>query len=317
MQRNLPVLTLIAVVFSFFNWSCTKIDTTTLGSDLIPAVDNVHTFEETCDIETNQVMYGEDDSIKVKISDLHVLGNISNDPVFGTTNAKLYFELKPSFYPYYFGVAGDTINPTLIPGTKFDSAVLCLSFKSYYGDTTIPQRLRVYVLDENNDNFIKDSAYHLNYVPNGGANNGLGFAASDVKTILPTSVRGFTYFYPTGSIYDSINNQIRIPLTDAFLQNYIANWDTTPGSSKPYLSDSLFRSKIKGFAVVAEEGQGNGLFYVNLQDAATRLEVHYKKRNKNIIDTAYSSFSFLSTTGATINASAQATNLTRNRSGAE
>ena len=81
-----------------------------------------------------------------------------------------------------------------------------------------------------------------------------------------------------------------------------------------YRSDSLFNDRIKGFKIEAQ-GQGNGLFYVDLNDATTRLEIHYKRKNNNKIDTTYSSFYFSS--GVLTPASAHATHLVRDRSGAE
>ena len=35
-------------------------------------------------------------------TDDQILGNISNDPLFGKTNAKMFLELKPESYPWSF-----------------------------------------------------------------------------------------------------------------------------------------------------------------------------------------------------------------------
>ncbi|MES2848181.1 MAG: DUF4270 family protein, partial [Bacteroidota bacterium] len=269
MQRNFQRTSafFIAIIL-FFNWSCTKIDTTTLGSDLIPAVDNVHTFADTLLINTTQGF--SDDTSRIAYNELHPLGSITNDPLFGKTNADLYVQLKPNFFPYFFGVTGDTINPALNPNTGFDSAVLCLSYKTFYGDTLMPQTLTVYEINSNTENF-KDSSYRLDFLPDAG----LGAMLGQI-TILPNDVKKFTYF--KGSRKDSINNQIRIPLSDGYLRNtLLASLDTSATSTGIYRSDSLFKVKMKGFAVIASGGQANGLFYVDLTEAATRLEVHYRK----------------------------------------
>ena len=49
-------------VFSaiFLLTACTKIDTTHLGSDLIPSVDNVNTFETTLDVVANNYIGNEE-----------------------------------------------------------------------------------------------------------------------------------------------------------------------------------------------------------------------------------------------------------------
>ncbi len=100
MQRNFKGTSafFIAIIL-FFNWGCTKIDTTTLGGDLIPAVDNVHTFADTLLITTTQGFF--DDTSRVVYNELHPLGAITNDPLFGTTNADLYVQLKPGFFPLF------------------------------------------------------------------------------------------------------------------------------------------------------------------------------------------------------------------------
>lgn len=310
MLRNILRTSAFFVAFIlFFTWGCTKIDTTTLGSDLIPAVDNVHTFADTLAITGTQG-YFDDTSSRVVYSDLHVLGSITNDPVFGKTNADLYLQLKPGFFPYYFGNAGDTINAALNPKTGFDSAVLCLSYKSFYGDTLMPQTFEVYQINANTTNF-KDSSYKLDFLPDGGTGNMIG-----TVTILPTDVRKYTYF--KGSRKDSINLQIRIPLFDAFFRNTLtlpANLDTSSASEGLYRSDSFFLNKMKGFAIIAKGGSANGLFYTDITDAATRLEVHYRKQNRNVLDTTFSTFNF--STGFTSRISAQATHLVRDRTGAE
>jgi hypothetical protein len=295
----------IAIIL-FFNSGCTKIDTTTLGSDLIPEVDNIHTFADTLDITTSQGFFA--DTSRVVYNEYHPLGSITNDPVFGKTNADLYLQLKPGFFPYFFGVTGDTINPVLNPNTGFDSAVLCLSYKTFYGDTLMPQTFTVYEINSSTTNF-KDSSYRLDFLPDGG----LGAVIGQV-TILPTDVKKYIYF--KGSRKDSINNQIRIPLSDAYLRNtLLVNLDTSSTSTGIYRSDSLYKTKIKGYAIVASGGQANGLFYVDVSEAATRLEVHYRKVRNTVIDTTFSTFNF--SLGFPNTFSAQATHLERNWNGAE
>ncbi|MBL0358485.1 MAG: DUF4270 family protein [Chitinophagaceae bacterium] len=303
---------IVAFLLVLSVWGCTKIDTTTLGSDLIPAVDNVHTFADTLLINGTQGIFN-DTFTRVSYTDYHALGSITNDPVFGTTSSDLYLQLKPNYYPFYFGNAGDTINNVIAPvigsnGTSFDSAVLCLSYKTFFGDTTAPQKLSVYQLDNGISNF-KDSSYKLDFRPDQTA----GETLIGSITMDPRRVRDYIFF--KGSKKDSVTNQIRIKLDNSFLQSLIGpiNRDTSFLTSM-YRSDSLFKDKIKGFRIKAE-GIGNGLFYVSLTDATTRLEVHYKKVRNNVIDTAYSSFYF--STGLTSSISSQATHMDRVRSGAE
>jgi hypothetical protein len=146
-----------------------------IGSDLIPAIDNVTTFADTFLIEAGRE--NNIDSTKLSRSELHVLGNINNDPVFGKTKADIFVQLKPASYPYYFGNPNDTINPAKNTNTHFDSAFLCLSYTAFYGDTTRAQHFKVYQLDEMTDNFTDTISHRLDFQPDKPyTNNFLGEA---------------------------------------------------------------------------------------------------------------------------------------------
>jgi hypothetical protein len=270
-KRLLPTALAAYIFVVFVNWSCTKLDTTNLGSDLIPAVDNVNTFADTLDINTTQGIFA--DSFKIYNSENNVLGLINNDPLFGNTEADMFFQLKPGFFPYYFGNSNDSI-------INVDSVVLGLSYKGVWGDTTKLQQLEVY---EINDATFGDSVFqykNINYQPVLGAM--VGSASIDIRT-LPAK-----RFISNGK--DSVTNQVRIKLSEQFRQGLAAR-DTTPlSSNNAFRSDSLFRKAYKGLAV--KSASGNALMYINLTDANTRLEVYVRKKNKasGIIDTAYNSF---------------------------
>ncbi|HEX8278264.1 MAG TPA: DUF4270 family protein, partial [Segetibacter sp.] len=110
----------IAVVVIFYISSCTKIETTNIGSGLIPPIDGVTTLDTTLEVSTDNFIDPRRDSLKVYKTDDHVIGVINNDPLFGKTTAAAFFELKPTSYKFSF------------PGKsslKVDSAVLILSYK--------------------------------------------------------------------------------------------------------------------------------------------------------------------------------------------
>ena len=308
MQRKFFLLFFAStVVFTVF-FSCTKIDTTNLGADLIPAVDNVHTFADTLNVFGTQGVLT-NDTTRIGISDLHVLGNISNDPIFGKTNADIYLQLKPSFFPYFFGNAKDTIGQSFAPaGTGYDSVVLCLSYSGFYGDSSQPQHLRVLEVDPSETNFRFDSIYNTNYQPLVNPSNLLGEV-----TVIPTDLANYTHF-KNGK--DSVHYQIRIPLNASFLTKILTNSDSS--TSKPFSTDSLYTSKFKGFVIQASGGSAaNGLFYINLANAKTRLEVHYRRKNIAAIDTSFSSLVVVTTTSTNVNKSATANFIKRDRSGSQ
>ena len=306
MQRHFFRLFSATVFFSIITWGCTKIDTTQIGADLIPAVDNVHTFADTLEVFG---MQGElaPDSTRISISELHVLGNINNDPVFGKTNANIYLEFKPAFFPYYFGNAKDSIGQPYAPaGTGFDSVVLCLSYKGFYGDSSKPQHLKVFELDNAETNFKYDSLYKINFQPFITPSNLLGEV-----TVTPVDLKNYTFL---NNKKDSVNYQVRIPLNTVLLNKILSSSDSSAG--KPFNSDSLFKTVFKGFAVEANEGSAaNGLFYISLTDLHTRLEVHYRRKNITPIDTSFSAWAVVGTSSKSVTKSATANYINRNRSG--
>lgn len=311
MQRKSLRLFIAGLAFvSLFTWGCSKIDSTVLGEDLIPAVDNVSTFEEILTI--NAAREPIVDTTRLSRLETHVLGSINNDPVFGKTNAAIFVQLKPTFFPFYFGKSLDTINPVLNAKTHFDSAFLCLSYTGFYGDTTMPQHLKVYQLDANTTNFVDTTAHFLNFQPDRPyTGNLLGEA-----TINQPDLKNYVFFKTSAK--DSVTRQIRIPLNSAFLASLVSGDSALARPNNFFTNDSTFRLKYKGFAIVADgPGNANGLFYISLTDAATRLEVHYVAGNAGKLDTAFTSFPLSTGSTISVGASANANNITRDTSAAE
>ncbi|MGG9972301.1 DUF4270 family protein [Ferruginibacter sp. SUN002] len=310
MQRNFLALLISSVIFlSIGITGCTKVDTTSIGSDLIPNVDNIHTFDTTLDITTTQGLFT-DDSTRVARTANHIVGNINYDPLFGKTTANLFLELKPSFFPYYFGNAGDTITGN--PNVGIDSIVLCLSYKGLYGDSTLPQTFELYQMDNGVTNFV-DSSYKLNFQPNVLSSKKIGETTFD-----PRAARNFTFL---ANHTDSVQNQIRIKISSTYATTFINELfgrdSTATAGNNAFYSDSAFKKFYKGFEIRSTSTTGNALYYVSLTDATTRLEVHYRKRRNNNVDTVYSSFpvSYLSGTGVSL--AAHANYLQRDRSGTD
>src|SRR3954462_1483396 len=90
----------LAIAIVFVVSACTKIESTTIGNGLIPSIDGVTTIDTTLDVFTNNFLDPLGDSAKVYKTDDHVIGTISEDPLFGKTTATAYFELKPVTYPF-------------------------------------------------------------------------------------------------------------------------------------------------------------------------------------------------------------------------
>jgi Domain of unknown function (DUF4270) len=273
-KRILPLAITSIAIFSLIGWNCTKLDTTTIGSDVLPAVDNVNTFDTILAINSTQGIFN--DSVFVGKYDDHALGAINNDPLFGKTNASILMQIKPPFYRYYFGNAGDTINGT---GVGLDSVVLCLKYTGFWGDSTVPINLEVRQI---NDNYFRDSVFKdkaTNYMPNLGSV--IGSATVDVTTL------GNYIKYTNGR--DSVNRQVRIKLSTSFASLLFSRDSTSNPVNNAFFNDSIYRRFYPGIAVLANGG-GNGLMYINLADTSTKLEIHYRKKKNGVIDSVYSSF---------------------------
>ncbi len=276
-KRILPIAIVAITLISFIGWNCTKLDTTTIGADLLPAVDNVNTFDTILTINSAQGFFN--DSTYIGKYDDYTVGSISNDPLFGQTTANVYMQLKPPFYPYYFGSPGDTITG---PGLGIDSVVLCLKFRGFWGDSLIPVHLEV--REVNDRRFGIDSVLVENrtaYKPT-VAGAILGSANIDVRTL------GNVIKFNNGR--DSVTNQIRIKLSSAWAAQLFGRDSTAANfGNNAYNNDSIYRSLYSGIAVIAGGG-GNGLIYTSLSDTATKLEIHYKRKNFGKVDSIYSSF---------------------------
>lgn len=266
MNRILSLLTLVILTAT----ACTKIESTELGQDVIPVVDGVNTFEQFLAVNTKDSIAR--DSIFPISSDNLVLGKISaaNDPVFGETNAILNFELKPFFFP--FGFAGEKTTRTV------DSVVLVVSYRGFYGDTTIPQNLSVYELTEK----ISRDTLHK-------TTRAYSRMPSPLATAIIDPIKADDSLY---MFREQAKNQIRIKLPNSFGTRFL-NYDSAVASNDALVSDSLFKEKFKGFAIVS--GGGKGLFYVNLLDTNTKVAFYYKSKATTaatVIDTTVTYFKF-------------------------
>ncbi|MFT3907901.1 MAG: DUF4270 family protein [Ferruginibacter sp.] len=281
MNKRILSLTLTGfLIIILLDWSCTKLDTTNIGSDLIPAVDNINTFADTFAINTTQGVFV--DTTKLTVSNTlenYVFGK-TDDPLMGRTDAALFLQLKPNFYPYYIGSPGDTI-------VHLDSIVLCLSYKGAYGDTAnTPITLQVNSVPSNihGDWDSLTTPHNVNYAP----------VLQPYGTLLGTrtfTIQSLGSYQFIGKGKDSVINQIRVKLTEPIFVSGFAEADSIYNFGI-YSRDSLFRAFNNGFVVSMT--QGNALLYTQLSDPSTRLELHYKRKNGTAVlsDTSWSYFSF-------------------------
>lgn len=257
-------------------FSCKKInDATTLGGDLLPVVDNITTFETALDVDVYNDQFSlaapNFDSLRIRgAGNTFFLGNITNDPLFGTSSGTIFTQLKPSGFKFSYGFN----TPDSLVG--LDSVVLVLKYVNTSGDTTIPQSVNVYEVDQASD-FRYDTSYLIreNFIT---YSNLLGSG-----TYTPQYLDDSVHLFEENSAY-----QLRIKLDDAFGQRLLAYDTTSTPGNNAYYSDSAFNLLFKGFAIVPG-GTGNALVGIDL--SASKLSVYYKYRH-GILDTAVKDFVF-------------------------
>lgn len=242
-----------------------------VGQGLIPEVDNIHTFDTIVEVETyNHLFTAATDSFNTTPADIQFLGLISDDPIFGETDARLFFQLYPG--------TGKRVFVGPVAGRVIDSAVLSIPYSGTYGDTLAPQNLEVSEIAQSTDfksipysinplnntmSYKRDSAYSIRY------NN---FQLSGViggKTVIPAALRDSTLIIRGDT--SKVVNMIRIRLDDDFGQRLL-NYDTI-GLNDAYSSDSAFRKRFKGFAI--KSSSGNGIMGLSARGATMTIYYRY------------------------------------------
>lgn len=281
---------LLAVLAGFF-CACTRVTSTNLGSELIPSIDGVITKDTLLDVVTETL--ASTDTSRIYKRDIHLLGAISNDPLFGKTRASMFFEMKPGVYP--FSIAGDK------DSTVVDSAVLILSYSGVYGDSLQQIQLTISEISQSTP-LVINRVYPANYPNALPINTGHSIAppiSVDIRR-LGDSVK---------NRYEKARNQIRIRLNSAFAARLIKNYDST----NAYRNDSAFRTYFAGFAVMATPSSpANALLKIDLSDANSKLALYYSSSSTGATkrDTTVTYFRFSTTCG-------DANFVTRDRAGSE
>jgi hypothetical protein len=274
-KRTLPVFSLLFIFFSFII-ACTRIDTTELGSELIPVVDNVNTFDTTLEVISDNMLMA--DSIRVISTDDAPVGEIFNDPVFGQTVSNLFFTIYPN------PAGGRPNHPFNAPDSVkgIDSVVLQLAFTGIYGDSTSVQTFRVEEIAQSSN--FKDSNYYQ------GTGN---FATAGV---LGSKVVDFTKLNDSIRLIRKrdtsyVTNVLRIPLSTSF-GTRLKNYDTTATSNGGFRSDSIFSTLLRGLAITVDSNKASNraLAYFNLADTKSRLFVYYRTQRGGNIDTGVAEF---------------------------
>jgi hypothetical protein len=272
--------------------NCTKLDTTTLGQDLIPAVDDVKTFaSDTFSLTTENFIFN--DSSRLFKGDDVYLGSLPFNTSFGTTKATLYTQFQP-VTRFNWRAQKDSIAQESNNG--YDSAFVCLGLGAttldggIYGDSTINTTFNVYEIDNTNTTFKSDSAYRITTDP---LINKTGLLGS--ITIAPKDIKNKNIFY-LKQIKDSTINQLRIKFNTGAGQAYAKRMlkNDSLAASAPFdafNSPDKYKDAFKGFYIEALNGKSVMRFTL-ANNGNSRLELWYRYKNAGVRDTVNDFFYF-------------------------
>jgi hypothetical protein len=280
---------LLVFLSSLIFLSCKKInEATELGGNLLPAIDNISTFDTTLSVETFNLLFTDQEDT-TSSSVLQFLGNINNDPLFGKSEGTMYFDLFPTAIKNPFPFVKDSL-------VGLDSIVLVLGYNNTYGDTTGDQQVEVFEIPSTETfNVAENYQIRKNYIST------LGASLGPAKTFIPVTLNDSVF--PRD---ERAANQLRIPLNKSFGLRLL-NYDTT----NAYASEAAFKTYFNGFAVVPQNSSSaNALVGFDLSSANTKLAFYVRYKNAGKIDTATVNF-------ALTNSSAIANYIKRDYSGAE
>ena len=212
-----------------------------------------------------------DDSIATSSLTVGVPLGYFKDPILGTTESNLVFDLGlPNGSAY-----------TLPAGTiVIDSALLVLKYTNgFYGDSIASRyKVNVYQL---NEKVVSGQTYYSNKTWNYNAGTLLGtksFLARPNDTIKLAS-------RISGSSGTSLNAapQIRIPISQGFVNSILFN-----APSAMLASPLLFRNTVKGLYVTLDKPQvtgAGGVIMLKGTEPVGSIDVYYRATNGTTVDT--------------------------------
>ena len=274
-------LVIASTVLLFFGSSifisCKKInEATELGGNLIPAVDNINTFEVSLEAETNNSLLA--DSTLLLNRDQVVIGNVT-DPEFGKTEAAAYFKISSGVYAKYPFINKEA-------AITVDSVVLSLGYRGAYGDTLSNQTIEVFELAPSATiNTTTIYKYTDDEFPTEGTT--LGTRSFNINT-LKDSIQ-----IVTNNVTQRVANVVRVRLNNS-LGTRLASYDTSNTTNGGFRNDSIFQTLFKGLAVKAG-APGSALTYFDVFDTTkSKLTVYFRAIKDGKTDTATANFYHLS-----------------------
>jgi len=256
----LPLILFFVISF----WGCKE--NTILPRDLVPAVDNINTFDSSFDLITHTLYQdsfltgGYRSGLQLSSSATYytACGTILSDPSFGKTVAAMHVEVLPAVPNFTFKAATTAMT--------IDSVVLSMPFKMAYGDTNATagtQTFKLYRSIKTGTELSRDSAQYEFTKDSFDAANPLASLSVDFNTISSDSplVAGLHQ-----------QPQLRFLLPKWFGDSVKAQ--VSLGATGALATYSGFLSWWKGFAIVPDSTTGRTLGYFD--SYRTRLTFYYR-----------------------------------------
>lgn len=191
------------------------------------------------------------------------------DPIFGTTEANVVFDLNlPSGAAY-----------TIPAGTiTVDSALLILKYaRGFYGDSIASRyKANVYQLTER----VFTSAYYNTKKWKYNSSNLLGTKSFISRT--NDSVKLVKSFPNRSDVITKVAPQLRIPIDNGFINSILFNAPSTQ-----LASNLIFKNTVNGLYVTLDKAQTTGAGGIFMFDTSElpKIEIYYRAVNGSIIDT--------------------------------
>lgn len=257
-------LLLISFSLLITNWRCKE--NTILTKNLVPAVDNINTFDTTLVLLTHTLYQdsfltgGYRNGLQLSSSSTYFTpcGTIKSDPSFGKTVAYMHVEVLPAVPNFVFKAPIDSV--------LMDSIVLSMPFKFAYGDTNSSaglQSFKLYRSIKTDKSIARDSAQYE-----------ITKDSFDVGDIMSTINVNFDQISADSPLIAGVRQQpqIRFKLPSWFTDSIKAQVDS--GANGAMVTYSSFLNWWKGFVIVPDSNTGRTLGYFD--SYRTRLTFYYR-----------------------------------------
>ncbi len=249
---SLNIFFLAFLSLNIFLSSCTK-EEELIGLNVQPDGQRLNTeFTDTLTLVAYSIL---DDSLATNRFASNLVGSIY-DPIFGTTTASFYTQLRITSNDITYGN-----NPIA------DSLVLTLQYKGCYGDSFASQTLQVF---EVNEDMYFDSTYLSNrYLQ-------INSSVLAEKTFIPAPKDSVSVFGK------KVSPHLRIKINNLTFLNKLMN--------EAYLTtNETFLSNIKGLYVTAVKKNIDGsILYFGLESTFSKLTLYYHNSQNDSLQVNFS-----------------------------